>query len=55
MLEDQGGWTNPQIADWFEAYADLCFASFGEDVNWTLMFYENLVANLIYIFKIHLG
>lgn len=33
ILEDQGGWQNPEIADWFEAYADLCFEQFGADVT----------------------
>ena len=32
VLEDQGGWQNASIADWFEAYADLCFQEFGADV-----------------------
>jgi beta-glucosidase/6-phospho-beta-glucosidase/beta-galactosidase len=31
-LELQGGWLNPQIADWFEEYARLCFTEFGNDV-----------------------
>ncbi len=33
VLEDQGGWQNPEIATWFEAYADLCFEQFGADVS----------------------
>lgn len=31
-LEDMGGWLNPQVADWFEEYARLCFTQFGNDV-----------------------
>lgn len=37
VLEDLGGWQNAAIADWFEAYADLCFAQFGplvNNINW---------------------
>jgi beta-glucosidase len=33
VLEDLGGWQNPEIATWFEAYADLCFEQFGADVS----------------------
>ena len=33
VLEDQDGWQNPNIATWFEAYADLCFEQFGADVS----------------------
>ena len=42
VLEDQGGWLNSTIADWFEAYADLCFGQFGSDVY------------ILFLFKIHL-
>lgn len=33
VLEDLGGWQNAASADWFEAYADLCFEQFGADVS----------------------
>jgi lactase-phlorizin hydrolase len=33
VLDDLGGWQNAAIADWFEAYADLCFAQFGPLVS----------------------
>jgi len=28
-LEEQGGWLNSSVADWFEEYSDLCFKEFG--------------------------
>jgi len=31
-LQDRGGWTNPEIASWFETYAAICFEEFGEKV-----------------------
>ena len=31
-LENQGGWLNPQIANWFEEYARLCFTEFGKRI-----------------------
>jgi beta-glucosidase len=32
-LEAEGGWLNPQSALWFAAYADVCFANFGNRVK----------------------
>jgi len=40
ILDNQGGWLNSSIADWFEAYADLCFSEFGDDVT-------HLIKNII--------
>ena len=31
-LESMGGWLNPNITDWFEEYARLCYTEFGNDV-----------------------
>jgi beta-glucosidase len=31
-LQDRGGWTNSEIADWFENYASICFKEFGDKV-----------------------
>ena len=32
-LQDQGGWQNPDIADWFEYYATVCYQEFGDVVS----------------------
>ena len=32
-LQDRGGWTNPDIADWFEQYVNVCFLEFGNRVR----------------------
>ena len=30
---DKGGWLNPDIAGWFEKYADFCFSTYGSRVS----------------------
>jgi len=32
-LQDQAGWQNSTVADWFEEYARVCFTNFGDRVK----------------------
>jgi len=37
-LQEQGGWTNRQIIDWFSEYTALCARAFGDRVtNWMVL------------------
>lgn len=40
VLEDQGGFFNSSIADWFADYARVCFDQFGDDVTYWVTFNE---------------
>lgn len=33
LLQDLGGWENPDVANWFEEYAVACFREFGDDIK----------------------
>ena len=46
VLEDQGGWLNSSVADWFEEYADLCFKEFGGLVKMWITLNEPRVTSL---------
>jgi hypothetical protein len=36
-LQDLGGWTNPVIADYYEDYARVLYANFGDWVNFVVI------------------
>ena len=44
-LEDQGGWLNETIADWFEEYSIVCFEEFGERVKFWITLNEPAVTS----------
>ena len=45
-LEDLGGWLSEDIQYWFEAYADLCFREFGDQVKIWITLNEPRVTSL---------
>ena len=45
-LEDQGGWINEKIVDWFEEYANICFREFGDIVKFWITLNEPRVTSL---------
>ncbi len=53
-LENQGGWTNRKIVDWFSEYALLCAKSFGDRVkNWMILNEPVAFTSLGYLLGIH--
>ena len=32
-LQDRGGFLNPDMAEWFDAYAKTCYENFGDRVS----------------------
>ena len=53
-LENQGGWTNRAVVDWFTEYATLCAKSFGSKVkHWMVMNEPTVFTGAGYFFGIH--
>lgn len=53
-LEQQGGWTNRAILDWFEEYVELCIKSFGDRVkHWMIMNEPTVFTAAGYFLGIH--
>jgi beta-glucosidase/6-phospho-beta-glucosidase/beta-galactosidase len=36
-LQDLGGWTNPVLSNYFEDYARVLYANFGDRVNFVVV------------------
>ena len=54
VLEDQGGWTNRKIIDWFTSYTAICARYFGDRVKyWMVMNEPSVFSGAGYFFGIH--
>ncbi|MCE7065647.1 GH1 family beta-glucosidase [Dyadobacter sp. CY326] len=53
-LEDQGGWKNRKVIEWFSAYATVCVKAFGDRVKkWIVLNEPMAVAGLGYTTGLH--
>jgi beta-glucosidase len=53
-LEQQGGWTNRAIVDWFAEYVEVCANAFGDRVkHWMVMNEPAVFTGAGYFFGIH--
>ena len=43
ILEDQGGWTNRKMLDWFAHYVEVCTRAFGNRVKYWMVLNEPVV------------
>jgi lactase-phlorizin hydrolase len=46
-LQDIGGWTNPKLVEYFDDFARLCFARFGDRVKFWITFNEPLCTTFL--------
>ena len=54
VLEDQGGWTNRKVIDWFTSYTAICAQYFGDRVKyWMVMNEPSVFSGAGYFFGIH--
>ncbi len=44
VLQDKGGFANPEFPDWFEAYAKVCFENFGDRIKLWSTFNESQIS-----------
>lgn len=52
-LEKKGGWTNPEIINWFELFATTCINSFKEIKHWMILNEPSVFVGAGYFFGIH--
>lgn len=53
-LEDQGGWTNRDIVNWFAEYVDFCTREYGDKVkNWMILNEPMAFVGLGYMLGVH--
>jgi beta-glucosidase len=54
VLEDQGGWTNRKVIDWFTSFTAICAQYFGDRVKyWMVMNEPSVFSGAGYFFGIH--
>jgi beta-glucosidase len=54
VLEDQGGWTNRKVIDWFTSFTAVCAQYFGDRVKyWMVMNEPSVFSGAGYFFGIH--
>jgi beta-glucosidase len=52
-LEKKGGWTNPEIVNWFDHYAKTCIEYLPNVKNWILLNEPSVFVGAGYFFGIH--
>jgi beta-glucosidase/6-phospho-beta-glucosidase/beta-galactosidase len=48
-LEENGGWLNEEIVDWFGEFVDVAFSNFGDRVR------KNIPTRISFNYLSHLG